>query len=993
MNYLNIIFIIAFSFYSITVAQTNNEIFQKFVDEKVSLDTAIISQLLNMDGEKKLFFDSNNDGKIDVIYMIDNDENNEEWYEPIIVKIIDEDGDMHLTNTGDFDSDIYVADWHADGEIDRITDYKDLDGDNDLDEQFMFYYMDSSYARFTKQSWLLKYGEKPKTYQTKYPGRDYLLHWTQDISDDNLVQWFVNQEIKQSLNQWKCDNRGDERYVNSFVFDYENDRLIPSEELAFGFYDLDGDGTTEEVARFGGTENTIENFRYSMDLDNDARGRKTHDFDLSITCVGDVEVTEEISEKILVRNRLSENVVRWDKIREYGKASQWEKAHLVWDENDNNVAGWSGIYPGIYAKNRWEGVINNPSGYMPLVGGPASGTFNRRNEIDTSYIGQMSFYFSDVDHRYHLYGADVGWIMVDYDYDYKMDMFIWMEDTDGDGFFDTWKYDLDGDSFGEPFIITMNNWKMPWTYDYVVSEDKFERIYTTKNDKEKLIKADYKTMHPLYTEGLSEIVAENQKFINLAKTVLRNSNSNFIIDPIEEYFSTELKNYGDNVSVDQWGGTTLDMHFGRNIREGLDGTRYYQDLIRERYWAKIIKSVPAGKVLDKMEIAYEEGRLSDVNEILENEFDAKNSNELHDYKKQFSIILTNPSDLFLENYPFVISVTDIKRKNPNVDLTNIVLLESNQKIDYRTIPLQIDDLNQDGESDELVFVYSTLPNSSTTLNVYTILDEKKTPKYKTKTAVFQDWLKNSENEIGLESNWSAYRMFNGRMDFLGKKLEGLYLEKKDYHHIHKWGMDVLNLGKSSGLGGISLWEGDSQVRAFNFTGKKKISVEKKVIVSGPVRSMVEVRFSDIKTENNSYEVIMKMSVYAENDFCQQSITINSENGNEIVYSPGIRKYTNDNWLLNTNSGILASWGLEKGQIGEVGLGLIYPASKFYSYSENDYDRYIKLKVQSGEEQTHYILGGWRKGFASPTAPNLENWERDIGKLSRKLKVPIIITIN
>ena len=989
---ISIIALSVFICSTVNYSQTNNEIFQKFVDDKVSLDTLIIKQLLNKKGEKKLFFDTDDDGKIDVIYMIDNDEHNDEWYKPILVKIIDEDGDMHLTNDGDYDSDLYVADWHANGDIDRITDYKDLDNDNDLDEQFMFYYMDSAYANLTKQQWLLKYGSKPKTYQTKYPGRDYLLHWTQDISDDNLVQWFVNREIKQTLNQWKCDNRGNERYVNSFVFDYENDRLIPSEELAFCFYDLDGDGTTEEIARFGGTERDIENFRFSMDIDNDARGRKKHDYDLSITCIGDVEVTEDISEQIPVRNHLSEPIVRWDKIRAYGKASKWEKAHLSWDENDNNIAGWSGFYPGIYAKNRWEGMINNPSGYMKHVGGPTCGTFNKRNEIDTSYIGKLNFYYSNIDHRYHLYGADVGWIMADYDYDYKMDMFIWMEDTDDDGFFDTWKYDLDGDSFGESFTITRKNWNIKWTYDFVVSEDRFERVYSTKDDKAELITADYQTMNPLYTEGLPEIVKKNQKFINLSKNVLKNQNPNFTEDPIEQYFSNDLKSYGDDVFSDQWGGTTLDMHWGRNIREGINGTRYYQDLIRERYWAMLNELSSSKKPSAEMSKAYEEGRLSDVNTLLEKQFSINNIVELTDYKKKFSLTITNPSDIYLENYPFVISTSEIKEKYPNADLTNIVMMEAEQKIDYRIIPTQVDDVNQDGELDEIVFVYSIPPNSSKVINVFSILDKDKIPEYEIKTATSQDWLKNPENEIGWESNWAAYRMFNGRLDFLGKKLEGLYLEEKDYHNIHKWGMDVLNLGKSSGLGGISLWEGDSQVPAYNITSEKIIKVDKKVVVSGPVRSMVEVRFSDIKTENDNYEVIMKMAVYAENDFTQQSIIINSKKGNDIIYSPGIRKYENDKWNVNTSNGTFVSWGLEKGIIGEVGLGLIFQIDNYISFSENEYDGFVKMKIQSGKEQTYYIYGEWRKGYYSPTAPNIENLEKDLKMLSKKLKVPVTVSI-
>ncbi len=979
--------------HSVLYSQTNNQIFEKFVGKAAQLDLAQIELLLKSNSKEKIFVDSNGDGRDDVLYMIDNDERHEEWYKPILVKIVDEDGDMHESREGDFDSDLYVADWHADGEIDCIVDYKDLDHDNDLDEQYLFYSMDSAYAAQTHQKWLLKYGAKPKTYKTKYPGKDYLLHWTKDISDDNKVQWFVNYEVKQDLNQWKSDNSGDEMFINSFVYDYENNRLIPSEEHGFCFFDEDNDGYAEVAARFGGMEKTIENFRYSMDLDNDARGRKKHDYDFSITAIGEVSLGNEVSQTLTVRDHVTELVARWDKIRQFGKESKWEKTHLTWDENDLNIAGWAGMRRGLYAKERWEGLLNHPSGYMKQVGGPSCGPLNKRNEVDTSYIGKMNFYYSDIDKRFHLYGADVGWIMVDYNNDYQMDMFIWMQDSDNDGFFDTWKYDLDGDCFGDPLVITKQNFRNLWTYADIVGEDHFERVYSTKDEMEELINIEFKSLHLLYTERLKEIVKENQKFINLAKNTLKKSTSDFQVNAIEKYFSTDLIKYGDNIYANQWGGVTLDMHYGENIREGLEGTRYYQDLIREQYWAELQRVISPKKAFPEIAKAYEEGRLSDVNILLEKNFKAANTAELPGYKKQFTLTISNPSDLYLEHHPFVIPVADIKVKYPDVDLSKIVLMEAIQKIDNRIIPIQADDLNQDGNLDELVFIYSLPQNKTVDLNVFSVFEKLKLPHYKVKTAVHQNWWKTEENTIGWESNWAAYRMFNGRIDFLGKKLEGLYLKEEDYHHMHTWGMDVLNLGKSSGLGGISLWEGDSQIRSFNYPDEQNVKVDKRVIAIGPVRSTVEVRFSEIKTDSNSYEVVLKMSAYAENNFSKQSIIIKAEKVSEIIYSPGIRKLPNDKWTINTNSGFLASWGLEESPIGEVGLGLIFPSSDYLSYSENEHDRYVKLKAKSDVEQTHYVYGGWQKGFTSPTAPNLQNWAHDIEHLAKQLRVPIEVKVN
>ena len=82
--------------------------------------------------------------------------------------------------------------------------------------------------------------------------------------------------------------------------------------------------------------------------------------------------------------------------------------------------------------------------YMPQVGGPSGGEWNKRNEVDMDASGDMQFYFSPFDRRLHLFGAEVGWVKVDFDHDDTVDLEINISDSDNDGFFDLWQYDLSG---------------------------------------------------------------------------------------------------------------------------------------------------------------------------------------------------------------------------------------------------------------------------------------------------------------------------------------------------------------------------------------------------------------------------------------------------------------------------------------------------------------------------------------------------------------------
>ncbi|MFH1743977.1 MAG: hypothetical protein ABIH23_33645, partial [bacterium] len=62
---------------------------------------------------------------------------------PIDLKVVDDDDDMSAEDiTGDEDSDCFIADYDADGSVDRLMDWIDNDGDGDADEMDLRYFRD-----------------------------------------------------------------------------------------------------------------------------------------------------------------------------------------------------------------------------------------------------------------------------------------------------------------------------------------------------------------------------------------------------------------------------------------------------------------------------------------------------------------------------------------------------------------------------------------------------------------------------------------------------------------------------------------------------------------------------------------------------------------------------------------------------------------------------------------------------------------------------------
>jgi hypothetical protein len=532
------------------------------VGAAVVMDSTINVQFLQGKAGQRFTVDSDNDGRIDVIYMIDNDEKHCGKRAPLLVKIVDEDGDMYLTGEGDLDSDLYVADWYGDGTIDRVVDYFDQDGDNDVDEQYLYQWIAEDYPYFV-----------PKT----YGGKAYCVAWASDCGDDNRLWYHTNYEYNQWLTEWLSDFNGDEMFVGVFYFDFEAGTLTPACETAFSFYDLDGDSLSEEAVRFEGAKLVAENLRYSMDLDNDTRAGNRHDYDLSITSLGPVTLPESSCIRLDIRGIKTAPVFKWSEMRLFAKMAKWGKTLLTWDENDNNIDP----RPGSLHYERWEGVLNDSSEFMPQVGGPSCGPYNKRNEIDSDRSGEFRFYYSPVDRRFHLLGAETGWIKVDYDYDDRIDMVLRMEDTDQNGFFDTWKYDIDGDNH-------------------------FERIYKVTCDSATVYHFDYKILHEAYLPILKNAADDNWQLIANLKAVLKKFGEKEPVDQVENYFNTKLIDYGS------------DFRLGEKIKNSPEGQRYYSDLVRERYWCRLrdVASVSQNVNFPQIALAYETGQFDKTARLL-----------------------------------------------------------------------------------------------------------------------------------------------------------------------------------------------------------------------------------------------------------------------------------------------------------------------------------------------------------------------------------------
>jgi hypothetical protein len=444
---------------------------------------------------EKFFVDLDKDGDPDL--MVRREEKN-------LVVIVDDDDDMKMSDAdGDKDSDCYLVDYGADGVVDRMVDYIDNNGDNVADEMEIRYYQNGE----LRYAWM----------------------W-EDIDKDGKMWDLENYQY--SAKPYKCDMLGDNLfYLNKY--DAPRDAWIPFSECPFAFYDTDGDGRTEVVVRVSASpigsdkehdyannykfmwapmEDSMRNVgnvnvRLSYSVKNADTAKRQYAADMGFTMNGEVPYRYPDQAYTNPRRRTPKTVRRipWNKAVDVALKYPAKQTGYTWDEYDDNDR-WEGIFW------MWERRI------IPNTGGPNL-KWNKRREYDKDPSSERKVYYSGVDRRIHLFGAEEGWIEVGQIRGSAKIGEVRMLDTDGNGYFDTWEYDLDND--GVP-----------------------ERTTTVRDEKARMLRLDQKELHDFYTrEVLPAAIAENEKLIAALKALAEDEQAGVFLALAKDCDSRERQRY------------------------------------------------------------------------------------------------------------------------------------------------------------------------------------------------------------------------------------------------------------------------------------------------------------------------------------------------------------------------------------------------------------------------------------------------------------------
>lgn len=345
------------------------------------------------------------------------------------------------------------------------------------------------------------------------------------------------------------------------------------------------------------------------------------------------------------------------------------------------------------------------------------------------------------------------------------------------------------------------------------------------------------------------------------------------------------------------------------------------------------------------------------------------------------------------------------------------------------IPSQLDDIDGDGEWDEIFLVWNFAPNEEIEISLAWVEEareyEKRTAvRFGKRDAIDQavtskkgDVLLADElpRSIGYQPyqtdgpSWENDKVgfrhyFDGRnsKDLFGKKTSAMSPKdvgvnskgevEDNYHTMEDWGRDILAVGNSVGLGGFTLLKDDKPARLGVLVTDSVNNIEKstfKILSEGSVRSIIHFEYNNWDAFDRKYpKVEEKVSIVPGMYGFKNEVKFDGLQGDEHI-AIGLVNIHNDKGIKQIDD--FEDWvvlmthdaqGYEKEWI--IGMALILPKAQFIEMIEapqegNVTDSYLaKMKTVNNEPIEYYAIGAWElsdEGFRE--AAYFEQYLRDL----------------
>lgn len=219
---------------------------------------------------------------------------------------------------------------------------------------------------------------------------------------------------------------------------------------------------------------------------------------------------------------------------------------------------------------------------------------------------------------------------------------------------------------------------------------------------------------------------------------------------------------------------------------------------------------------------------------------------------------------------------------------------------------------------------------------------------------------------GIESDKVAYRVYldwrNG-FDIFGKKtsdvvLQNVGLDGYDSYHLNAdWGVDVLKVGKSLGMGGFGFWNGKSVDLVSQTDGRSAT-----ITNNGDIYSGFKINYNGWQINNQKIDLDAHFSMNAGSRLVNVKLKASEQLPNMAI---GLVKHKGTT-LIEGNQNVsgyawtyVASWGKQSlsGENDHLGMAVIFRRDD-RSEQTTDENSYVSVMKDKGGELEYYFLAAW-----------------------------------
>ncbi len=388
-----------------------------------------------------------------------------------------------------------------------------------------------------------------------------------------------------------------------------------------------------------------------------------------------------------------------------------------------------------------------------------------------------------------------------------------------------------------------------------------------------------------------------------------------------------------------------------------------------------------------------------------------------DSQMSAGISVTNPLEVPCKDALVEIDLNSLFTDSIPEDIDSFVLV-----IDT-VCPFQLSDNDRDGKADRLLFVCSLTPGEEKVFTFmkpdkYQVHEFKKRTQAEISVKEGGQWkerkyaggtFKNIKylrvppehtdhsfyiryEGPGWESDRVGYRFYldwRNAVDIFGKMVDTMVLQNvgqdgfDSYHEPAPWGMDILKVGNSLGLGSIGTWYKGKAMRV-----EVTDSVVCKILANGPVQSAIKTKYYGWQAGNIKTDLKSILSIHAGSRLTRHQIHLSEKVDNictGIVRHEMAEKIVQDS--VKGKWTYLATYGKQSLADDYLGMAIFFKSENLAELS-GDAESHVVILRPEGNKLEYYFAAAWEN--EKDGIKNIDEFREYLETTVNKLNNPLLV---